>query len=510
MKNNIPSRKRWPYLLAALVILSAAFLFACRERFVDPDEGAYLLAAKLVMQGKLPYSDFFWPQMSVLPYAYGIWMKLFGIGWYSARSFSALLGIAMGLLLFFHVIRLTGKQLWALLAVILFAFSSLSAGWLSTTKTYSLSTFFVFAAYCALLSDSPKGWKHFAAGCLLGLAISTRLYFIGLIPAFLWLIYRQEKKRTLLWKHAYGILLGLAPSFFFLLQNPDNFYFDNIGYHFLRSDYGFLGSLKQKMGAIPHLLGWGLTEGFIGLQFALLLVATAALFYRYLRARRKIPAAGLLTVFLIPLLFIPTPTHLQYFSSLLPFLILNAVQVINEALAEFKQKQNRPVFVRPALAAVFWAYILMGTLDFYQYGFVGRKVPGIRGGPDYAAFWKISSIKDFSRIIDENVQSEGEPVMSFWPGYLLESKATIFPGMENHSNVVISPKLRPSEQEKYRIVAIRAIFMGVLQHRTRLVILEVWDRGPGRKSLEEALKFSGFARIMETGGKEVYKWSGKT
>ncbi|MGH8003321.1 MAG: glycosyltransferase family 39 protein, partial [Limisphaerales bacterium] len=480
-----------------------------RERLVDPDEGAYMLAAKLVMEGKVIYSDFFWPQMPLLPYAYGIWMKIFGTNWYAARYLSGFLGVAMGLLLFFHVVRLTGKQSWGFLAVILFAFSSFSIGWFATTKTYSLSTFLLFAAYLFLVADRLKEWKCIAAGAFLGLAVSTRLYFVGLIPVFFWLVYREEKRWPYVWQCAAGLLLGSVPSFFFLLKNPDNFYFDNIGYHFLRSDYDFGSSIQQKLESVPRLLGWGLTEGFIGIQFALLLLANAYFIYQHMRAKKKLPASLVLTLFLIPLLFIPTPTHLQYFSSLLPFLVLNAVWAFSDKVKELRPKKIGAAGLMRAVAVAGMVYAVMGMADFYQYCYTGKKVPGIGGGPEYAQFWKIPYIQSISRLIDQNTTAEGEPVMSFWPGYLLESKAAIWPGMENHSNVVITTKLLPSQMKKYRIVSLKEIFLGVLEGKTRLVILEVWDRGPGRASLVEALKQSGFSLILQIGTKEIYKWTEK-
>ena len=513
MKNNPENRNRWPYVLVALAILAVVFFFSSRERLVDPDEGAYLLAAKLVMEGKSVYTDFFWPQMPLLPYAYGIWMEIFGTDWYAARYFSGFLGVAMGLLLFFHVVRLTGKQVWGFLAVLLFATSSFSIGWFSTAKTYPLSTFLLFAAYLSLFADRLKDWKYLAAGVLLGLAVSTRLYFIGLVPVFFWLVYRQKSQAEgtggLFLKHGAGLLLGLAPAFFFLFKNPDNFYFNNVGYHFLRSDYNFGSSIKQKFEAVLRLLGWGLTEGFIGAQFALLLLVNAYFSYRHIRAHKKLPASIWLTVFLIPLLFIPTPTHLQYFSSLLPFLVLNTVWATAQKSEEVRQKKLSTARFQRALAVAVLGYVAMGIADFYQYCYAGKKVPGVGGGPEYAQYWKISAIQSTSQLIDRNIAAEAEPVMSFWPGYLLESKAVIWPGMENHSSVVITVKMTPAQREKYRIVSLEEIFLGVLRQKTRLVILEVWDRGPGRASLTEAMKASGFAPILQIGAKEIYKWNGK-
>jgi hypothetical protein len=47
----------------------------------------------------------FYTQAPLLPYAYGLWMKLFGISWFSARSYSATLTATLGLLIYEHVCR---------------------------------------------------------------------------------------------------------------------------------------------------------------------------------------------------------------------------------------------------------------------------------------------------------------------------------------------------------------------------------------------------------------------
>src|SRR5580704_14951471 len=92
-------------LIPVFVGLMWFFLFIAHHRFIDGDEGFYLLASRLVMEHKAPYLDFFYPQAPLLPYAYGLWMKLFGISWFSARSFSATLTTILGLLIYEHVCR---------------------------------------------------------------------------------------------------------------------------------------------------------------------------------------------------------------------------------------------------------------------------------------------------------------------------------------------------------------------------------------------------------------------
>ena len=40
------------------VCLACFFLFVARHRFIDADEGCYLMASRLVLEHKVPYRDF--------------------------------------------------------------------------------------------------------------------------------------------------------------------------------------------------------------------------------------------------------------------------------------------------------------------------------------------------------------------------------------------------------------------------------------------------------------------
>ena len=68
------------------ILMLYFFLFVARRRFIDGDEGFYLTAARLVLLHKVPYLDFFFQQAPLLPYVYGIWLKLFGVSWFAARD----------------------------------------------------------------------------------------------------------------------------------------------------------------------------------------------------------------------------------------------------------------------------------------------------------------------------------------------------------------------------------------------------------------------------------------
>src|SRR5438876_10588559 len=173
------------------VLLAAVFVPMSLFGLVDGDEGTYLLVSRLVIEGQLPYHDFYYPQMFLLPYVYGAWMSLVGYSWYGARLLSAFFSIALGLLLYRQAAHLAGARVWGVLAAVLFTFTSLAFGWYPIIKTFDLPTLLLFAAYAVL--STPSRWKWLASGALLGLATDCRVYVIAVVPAFVVELYLTEE-----------------------------------------------------------------------------------------------------------------------------------------------------------------------------------------------------------------------------------------------------------------------------------------------------------------------------
>src|SRR5207237_5950249 len=114
----------------ALPVAAQALVFGplVAFRYLDGDEGVYAYASRLAVHGHVPYRDFFYEQMPLLPYVYGGWIGVFGESWYTIRSLSALLGIATGALLYLHVARRRGT-VPALAALTLYVLSGLVFGY---------------------------------------------------------------------------------------------------------------------------------------------------------------------------------------------------------------------------------------------------------------------------------------------------------------------------------------------------------------------------------------------
>ena len=239
-----------PVLLAQLIPL----LLAARYRLIDGDEGFYLMASRSVFEGKIPYRDFFFTQMPLVPYIYGLWFQITGRSWLSARAFSAALAALLGAAIFAYVSTETRRWASGLVASFLFVSSTLVLGWFTIVKTFPLSGVFLMAAFLLIESTAPAALA--IGGFSLGLAADVRLYLAGLVPLFLWWIIRESRREVRLKVSIYflsGFTVAVLPNIYFLLSDPSAYLFDNLLFHSIRSDSGMIGNLPQKLYVLAQL-----------------------------------------------------------------------------------------------------------------------------------------------------------------------------------------------------------------------------------------------------------------
>ena len=81
-------------VVAGLVLLALVALYAgIVYQRLDGDEGQYLVAADLVLSGKIPYRDFFFPQMPLMPYLHALGILVLGQEVYAGRLVSGMLAL---------------------------------------------------------------------------------------------------------------------------------------------------------------------------------------------------------------------------------------------------------------------------------------------------------------------------------------------------------------------------------------------------------------------------------
>lgn len=478
-------------IFMAVVFVPMAFF-----RLADDDEGTYLLVSRLVMHGQIPFHDFFYPQMFLLPYVYGAWMKLVGYSWYGARLLSVIFSIVLGLLLFRQVVGLAGARAWGVLAAVLFTFTSLVFGWYPLVKTLVLPTLLLFTAY-AVLSTTSR-WRWAASGLLIGLAADCRLYVIAAVPAFileLYLTEREDPKRRLmqLARFGIGLLLALIPNELFVLIEPNTFLFNIVGNQMIRSDFGFRDGIEPKINTVEQLLGINSADGAISVQFLILFLLNLASWVSDARSRARPPLASTIAVSLMLVSLVPTPVYTQYFCIPLPFLVVTAVVFLAKLAHESSSARLRHVF-----ASLTVLYLLVSPFDLYRYT-LGREL-------DPWSTLRLTTIRAVSRAIDREVRPERPFAISLLPAHLVETKASILPGLENHFALMFSCRVTPREAEQFRLMTYRALVWHLQQHTVDVIVLGDWITAYGTSSdwIRQLSIQNGYVLNQRIAGIEIY------
>jgi hypothetical protein len=490
-----------PIFLLQLVF----FLYIALHRLVDGDEGFYLLASRLVLQHRTPYFDFFYTQAPLLPYIYGAWLKVFGVSWFSARALSACLTAAVGTLVCYHVLRETGKWIAGAAALLLFATSSLVFAWYPIVKTFSLATLCLFGAYVILarLSPVPK-WQVALAGVLLGLSIDTRSYVVVVVPVFVWWIVRRNKPGALAPSIYFcgGLVVGLAPSLILFLASPDVFLFNNLGYHAMRSGEGLISKWQNKL----EILGALFAGSHTGFQFSMLAVSCLAAVFSSRHKRETSNFAFAIAVLLGVVSLLPTPSEVQYFSMIVPLMIVVTVCWAIDFITSLSTGRvvMRAAAIGMAALAIFVAFL---TPTVRQYLITGDNVPGISGPAD-APNWTLQGVTAVSQAIDQ-FAPPGEQVVSFWPGYIFASHADPYPGFENDFGMYVSRRLSLEKRLNYHILMSAEMIEDFAHHGPRLVVIGNQgprSGGPNRSAAQGVMSTYGYSRVTTIGGAEIYKY----
>ena len=396
--------------------------------------------------------------MPLLPYVYGGWIAVVGESWVAVRVLSALLAAATGVLLYVHVLHRRGSRPLAGAAVALYALSALVLGYFTIVKTFALASFLLVAAFVLVEERSRPRWL--LAGVLVGLAVDTRLVFAAAVPAF------AVAARGRLPKFALGLAVGLVPSFVAFVLAPHQFVFDNLRYHGEKTTHGLIGDPGQKLRTAANLVGYGNTDHALGLQFALLAVATGIALWVL---RRRLPLAAGVGALLGVACFLPTPTYVQYFCVAVPFMVLTLVEA-------FRERVLALVLVPYAVAAAFAYAHLVDTSPLLK--------PSV------------ASIQNVSDVVQRE-SAPGEVVLSSWPGYLFGTHAESWPGYSNHFAPAAAAHISRAEARRVHVVSEAQLEAAIAARRPRLVVYRNWVTTAPFARWDAALR-RGRYRLVET------------
>ena len=157
------------------------------------DEGIYLYASRLVMEGKLLYRDTFFHQFPLLPYFYGAVLEPLGGGLYLGRLLSVVLSVSAFLLLL-PVARTVAGEAGAAAYALLFGLNFWAISNLVRVKHYALTAFLLsLGTFFLLAYNGRKSVK--IVGALLAFALTASTRISTLPVAFIACAYLLRRER---------------------------------------------------------------------------------------------------------------------------------------------------------------------------------------------------------------------------------------------------------------------------------------------------------------------------
>ena len=157
-------------LLAGLAVR----LFLLPYRWINPDEGAHLLDARLLLQGLIPVADF-GSRQPLYVAILALFVKIGGAHLWVGRLMPALASAATSLVLFF-----LGKKLFSLraglIAAAVFSLLPLTVIWSTVVKTEPLTIFFGVISMFFIIRSLPHRtlWNLFFSGIFAAFAFYVR------------------------------------------------------------------------------------------------------------------------------------------------------------------------------------------------------------------------------------------------------------------------------------------------------------------------------------------------
>ncbi|MHC4478288.1 MAG: hypothetical protein ACYTEL_21840 [Planctomycetota bacterium] len=376
-------------LLVTLAIYAGVAWEYVRTGKLNADEGIYCLSAKKAVEGDLPYRDFAYSQMPVLPYVNGLAMKMVGFGYLEQRTVNAFWGV-LTLVAVFYLGHLVSNGSAAAVAAWTAAASLSWVHYVCMGKTYAATGLFVVLS----ATGTYARWSYYkktllftvaavaAVGCRL-----TTVPVLFILWVFLILQAESHKQRTI--AVILPVLAGIGVFLPFFLADRENFWFWNLGYHLATA-------LDRR--------GWLSVKEHLELAPAVLLLMVVALAGVVIKLRRlKLQKAGLFlaAVIAITLELCMKSSYGANSATYLPLCAVGAAALISE----YKWFQRAwPVFLVTSLLA--W----LGPGPMTQ---------------DYMP----AALLDTAKFVREHT-SANDRVLTSFPIIAIEAEREVFAGLE--------------------------------------------------------------------------------
>jgi len=336
-------------LFGILIVYSQTAAFAW-------DEGYHILAAQLIVRGKRPYLDFFFPQTPLNAYWNAAGMRLFGQTWRAVHALSAVVAAGTIFLAADFVYTRFPVAAWrvpgAVAAALLIGLQANFIEYTTTAQPYALCLFLLVAAFrVSVLAVERKSPAITAAAGLLASAALACSLLVSLAPAVLliWILHRGPAGRRLRSLAAFlaGAVVPFVPVLWLFARAPRQVFFNLFQYHlfYRRANWE---------DATPHDCKV-LTSWLISPQ-ALVLGLLWAVGFWYYRRCPEFSLAGWLALAIGAELCTTHPTFEWYYVLIIPFLGILGVAGLQAATQERRVGRSPwtapDAPVRPLLGAV--------------------------------------------------------------------------------------------------------------------------------------------------------------
>jgi hypothetical protein len=240
-------------------------------------------------------------------------------------------------------------------------------------------------------------------------------------------------------------VLGLLPSIWLFAIGPARFINETLGTQTERRHVSLATNLSGKVRTVARVL---VEPHFLFLAaIAVLLIAVC------IRRKQGLPLSVAIAAMLAITSLLPTPSYNQYFVTLIPFLAIATIELIQLLGISAQIVQRRFL----AVAALIVVLPAAWSLHHITSSNTSRS--------------RISDVRAISRAVDRNTH-KGEVVMAFWPGYIYESDVRQIPGLENDfaPSAVFNTHLSAARAAQYHMLSTPQMYQAIKSHKIRLII----------------------------------------
>lgn len=256
-----------PFFWAAIGVLSVIIVLALTLAnlffgSLNQDEGWYLLAARMVSAGAMPYRDFAFTQGPVMPVLYAPLTPLIDRGgMLAARAVTATLGLLTVWTAAALAVKWTPpsyrRTTWWL-TVMVAGINVYQSYFTVIVKTYAAAGLLLTAGFylLGLNRQRPSRWALCGSAAALVLAAGARISLVVVAPLMLFALLRlrQVWPRAWLWFGVSGAATAAAVFLPVALAAPEGLWFGMVEYHAGRVSGGLFSALVLKAGFVSRMV----------------------------------------------------------------------------------------------------------------------------------------------------------------------------------------------------------------------------------------------------------------